>query len=520
MIGKELTEGNEELLWKKFEAQILSNNEKLKLLLENNLDLFQENPTKKHSNLEVVYGFITHINEFRCTRLDKEKNRAVLFPEKVNSIFGVMPVSESLLPSTESLEEFIKIMQRQNKLDQVVLGIDNPYISLKSNDKVFLTDTPRIRQLYFDNKCFRKTGIRLESLNFALKYLKSRDINFRYRNSTLLREIIINSVNIVFGYEYCLSKIFLIKMSPEPRSTIVNLHNWNGQSCISKEAYDLAVTFGVTLHEKYKGDALLQKRYTVDFLTKKTKANHGEVPQYYVENDHEAIISPQVFDLAQEEIKKRGRGGKRYSGVSIFSSRIKCGDCGSWYGAKVWHSNDKYRRTIYRCNDKFKHHCKTPYLTEEDIKAIFVKAINKLVGNKDEIISNIQMIREQLCDTANLESEQERLNQDLIALTDMTENCIAKNARVSQDQMEYQEHYNSLVNQYDRAKEQYEVVAAKIKDSRSRNEQLGVFIDNLKGQNLIGEFDKRLWCSLLDSITVYGKDDVQVTFKDGTAIKV
>jgi DNA invertase Pin-like site-specific DNA recombinase/FtsZ-binding cell division protein ZapB len=276
----------------------------------------------------------------------------------------------------------------------------------------------------------------------------------------------------------------------------------------------------ILTNEKYKGDALLQKRYTVDFLTKKTKANQGEVPQYYVENDHEAIISPQVFDWTQEEIQKRGRGGKRHSGISIFSSKIKCGDCGSWYGAKVWHSNDKYRRTIYRCNDKFKHHCKTPHLTEEDIKAVFVKAVNKLMGNKNEIISNIQLIREQLCDTANLESEQDRLNQDLITLTDMTENCIAENARVSQDQMEYQERYNSLVSRYDRTKEQYETVTARIKDNRSRNEQLGIFIDNLKGQNLIEEFDKRLWCSLVDYITVYSKNDIRVIFKDGTEIRL
>ncbi len=74
----------------------------------------------------------------------------------------------------------------------------------------------------------------------------------------------------------------------------------------------------------------------------------------------------------------------------------------------------------------------------------------------------------------------------------MTENYIAENARVSQDQAEYQERYNNLVSRYDRTKEQYEIVTAKIKDSRSRNEQLGIFIDNLEGQNLIGEFGKRL----------------------------
>jgi chromosome segregation ATPase len=120
----------------------------------------------------------------------------------------------------------------------------------------------------------------------------------------------------------------------------------------------------------------------------------------------------------------------------------------------------------------------------------------------------------------NLESEQERLNQDLIALTNMTENCIAENARVSQDQAEYQERYNNLVSRYDRTKEQYETVTAKIQGRRSRNEKLGVFINNLKNRDLIGEFDERLWCSLVDCIIVYGKEDVRVTFKDGTEIKV
>ena len=78
--------------------------------------------------------------------------------------------------------------------------------------------------------------------------------------------------------------------------------------------------------------------------------------------NYEAIISPQVFDWVQEEIKRRREGRSRYSGVSIFSSKIKCAQCGSWYGAKVWHSTDKYRRTIYRCNKKYDgHKCQTSH---------------------------------------------------------------------------------------------------------------------------------------------------------------
>ena len=142
-------------------------------------------------------------------------------------------------------------------------------------------------------------------------------------------------------------------------------------------------------NEKYKGDALLQKEFTVDFLQKKLKKNEGEIPQYYVEGNHEAIISPAVFDLVQEELAKRSRGKTRYSGATIFSNKIRCADCGSWYGSKVWHSTDNYRKTIYRCNNKYEGtKCETPYVTEEDVKAAFVSAYNRLVTEKKEITAN------------------------------------------------------------------------------------------------------------------------------------
>jgi len=72
--------------------------------------------------------------------------------------------------------------------------------------------------------------------------------------------------------------------------------------------------------EKMKGDALLQKKFTADFLTKKLVKNEGQIPQYYVTANHEAIIDPATFDLVQAEIERR-RGGGRYSGVTIFSNR-------------------------------------------------------------------------------------------------------------------------------------------------------------------------------------------------------
>ena len=120
-----------------------------------------------------------------------------------------------------------------------------------------------------------------------------------------------------------------------------------------KEKWSQTTVNSILRNEKYKGDALLQKKFTVDFLTKRMKANEGEVPQYYVEGSHAAIICPAEFDKVQAEIVRRKTLGRSYSGISVFSSKLICADCGGYYGQKVWHSTDKYRRLIWRCNAKF-----------------------------------------------------------------------------------------------------------------------------------------------------------------------
>lgn len=143
----------------------------------------------------------------------------------------------------------------------------------------------------------------------------------------------------------------------------------------------------ILTNEKYKGDALLQKYYISDFLTKKLVKNNGELKQYYVKGNHEAIIEPEIFDYVQGLISA-DKNGKHQRNVNLLSSKIFCGDCGGVYGSKVWHSNEKYRKVVWQCNDKFKEKiCSTPYLTEEQIKNLFVKAVNTLLLNRMDIIS-------------------------------------------------------------------------------------------------------------------------------------
>ncbi len=278
----------------------------------------------------------------------------------------------------------------------------------------------------------------------------------------------------------------------------------------------------ILTNEKYKGDALLQKRYTVDFLTKKMKANEGEVPQYYVENSHPAIISPEVFDMVQAEMKRRKLAPNRHSGTGMFASRIICGQCGGYYGSKVWHSTDKYRRTIYQCNNKFKgdEKCGTPHLDEETIKRLFMTAVNKLLADRDEILANFETIKGVLFDTAALDAEQTNLQSEVAVVAELIQKCVDENARIAQSQDEYLRRYEGLVDRFETAKRRFEEVGALLTETKARREMVEAFIDSLKKQDgLVTSFDEHLWYGLVDYATVYSQDNVRFAFKNGTVIQ-
>ncbi|MDD2979125.1 MAG: recombinase family protein [Hespellia sp.] len=278
----------------------------------------------------------------------------------------------------------------------------------------------------------------------------------------------------------------------------------------------------ILTNEKYKGDALLQKYYTSDFLTKKQVKNSGEIPQYYVEGHHEAIIPSDTFDLVQAEILRRKGMNGRYSGVGIFSSKIKCGECGSWYGSKVWHSTSKYRKVIFRCNHKFEgdEKCQTPHLTEEEIKTMFIKAANEILTEKEELIANTKLMMQTICDTSEMEKNQAEHLDEMNVLVELTQKLVDENARTVQNQTEYQERYDSLANRYESVKAEYEKITEQINSRQAKEEQFKNYINTLTNiEGIIQEFDEGLWSSLIDYVTVYSKDDVRFTFKNGAVVQ-
>ena len=266
-------------------------------------------------------------------------------------------------------------------------------------------------------------------------------------------------------------------------------------------------------NEKYMGCALLQKTYTPDFLTKKAVKNKGEVPQYFVEDSHPAIIDPDQFRLVQDIFEERARDPK-HSGSTVFSGKIRCGCCGGWYGSKVWHSNDKYRRVVWQCNAKFKDktHCKTPHLTEDEIKAAFVRMANKLITDRDFYITELTALLKRLGDGTELEREKRILDEQLGIDAKAVNDLIAQNARIAQNQTEYQERYAALVARYEETDAKRTEVMEKISQLAVRRRKAERFIQGIEElPELFTEFDVGLWATLVDSMTVHSKD--RITWK-------
>lgn len=271
-------------------------------------------------------------------------------------------------------------------------------------------------------------------------------------------------------------------------------------------------------NEKYKGDALLQKSFTTNFLTKKTKVNEGELPQYYVENNHEAIIDKDTFDLVQYELKIRERRGS----ASQFSGMLVCATCGAVYGSKVWHSNSKYRRVIYRCNQKYEGEvkCDTPHVTDEEVKEWFVIATNKLIENKDEVIENMKVLLVMCSDTEDIQQEISASETRMVELTDLVDSLIYENSRVVQDQKTYQEKYDRYSQEYKELEQKLETLTNSLQKKKSEAKSIKEFIQHLSNRDLVSEFDGKLWYTMVEKVIIASKEEVDFHFKNGAVISI
>lgn len=289
-----------------------------------------------------------------------------------------------------------------------------------------------------------------------------------------------------------------------------------------KDKCGSTVIESILTNEKYKGSALLQKTFTVDFLEKKMKTNEGEVPQYFIEHSHDAIIPPEDWELVQVEIARRKSLGRKYSGNSVFGARLVCGDCGGFYGAKTWNSTNKYKRTIWQCNDKFKgeHRCETPHLNEGDVKMRFLAAYNTLITNRDSILEDCRLMMEVLTNCTAIDSEIAELLREAEVITELTRKCIEENASSAQNQDEFNAKYKGYEDRYESVKQKVEKLQRERDAKQVQADSISAFMFEFRETDeAVTEFDSKLWLAVIDTVLVRKDGSLAFRFKNGMEIE-
>lgn len=271
-------------------------------------------------------------------------------------------------------------------------------------------------------------------------------------------------------------------------------------------------------NEKYMGDALLQKTYTVDFLNKKRVKNEGIMPQYYVENDHPAIIPKSVFMQVQQIIKQRRNGittknGKhrRLNGKYCFSQKVFCGKCGDILQRNMWYRPEKV--AVWRCASRIKRsktgrRCMIRNVKEPLLKEATVEAFNQLIEGHElaskQIKANImKVIKNSKGPTLDqIDQQLEEVQMKLIQAANQHQDCDA----LTQQIMDLR-----------KQKEKVQIRETNQQAKLHSMDEINELVD-LHKYGLV-DFDAQLVRRLVEKITIFQRY-MEFTFKDGEVIRV
>ena len=276
----------------------------------------------------------------------------------------------------------------------------------------------------------------------------------------------------------------------------------------------------ILTNEKYYGAALLQKTVKPDIFSHPRK-NTGELPTYYIAEDHEPIVSEETFRIVEDELQRRSDSDGRAHGVSVFSGRIVCEECGGFYGRKVWHPGSDYASFRWHCNSRFakKTGCRTPTLKEEDIEAAFIRMFNALHTRRAEIEENWRSCLAAITDTSEYEAELEQVETACAELQTLMKNALlerGKNLNADDATSRYEAYQERLAEQA-RIKEELE---GKISVLASKRIQAERYLSELTGRDgPLTEFDPLAWQAVVHHASMSADGTLTFFLRDGTEEK-
>ena len=299
------------------------------------------------------------------------------------------------------------------------------------------------------------------------------------------------------------------------------------------EFWSPAIIHNILTNEKYIGDALLQKTYVTDCISKKVKKNQGERAMYYVENNHPAIISREVFDQVQKEMTRRSskrkvlqKSGKtelgKYSGKYALTELLVCGECGSPYKRVTWARNGK-KRIVWRCVSRLEFGTKychnSPTLDESRLHNAILAAMNEYAAIRQEVCPDVLAMVEEAKGAmsqagAMLLELKKRMDEVSQEQSDVLDRLLANMADA-----ELNARMKALTDEKEALKAQILKVQQKevsMAEQAAKRQQMW---DNLKECSAgYTEFDDEFVRQIIQKITVEDADMIRIHFRDSDVV--
>lgn len=296
--------------------------------------------------------------------------------------------------------------------------------------------------------------------------------------------------------------------------------------------YRKMVVQRILTNEKYTGDALLQKTYVTDCITKKMRKNNGELPMYLVKNHHEPIISRSDFNRVQEEMARRSSkrtiadkltktGQGKYSAKYALSELLICGECGEHYRRVTWTAKG-FKEVKWRCVSRIQYGKKkchsSPTVDEQALHRAIVSAINEFCEVKDDVAKALRESITEVLDpnqNGSIQAAQQRIDElvrnmdELIRLATVPETAVTAMADIEK----FSEEMKAL-------REFIETEKAKKATTTRSSAELNAVLERLEHEEFtMTEYDDVTVRQLIEKITVESKDTITVTFKGSFEVR-
>ena len=295
---------------------------------------------------------------------------------------------------------------------------------------------------------------------------------------------------------------------------------------------------GIINNEKYKGDILLGKTFTVDPISKRRLDNLGEEDRYYIHNHHEGIVSEETFDRAQE-IRNRRNGGRKhnvtpgkrekFSRQYAFSCMLECGFCGASLSRRRWHSNSKYKKTIWQCvksTKNGKRFCPdSKGIPEQVIEEAFIESYRMLCKDNRDVLDEFLRRVEKTLGENSIPEQITALDKNISKIQAKRKVLLDKYLKGIVSQDIYEETDIGLKKDFTNEKAKLEYLQQQLDDETSLQRRVSDFKKALSENEVLEEFDRGIFESIIEKVIVGGfdedgnKDPYKITFIYKTGLK-